>query len=434
MIDPATVYLSHDTRFGRDVTSDPTSCSAAASPSATTSRSAPSAISKAPTIGDGAHRRAVRAAASRARSSGATCMSAISSRSRRRCSRRAPRPTTSPISAMRMSAAGANIGAGTITCNYDGFFKHRTEIGAGAFIGSNTALVAPVKVGDGAIVGAGSVDHRATSRPTALVLSSGPRAKSAMARSVRERRWRSRKAAETEQELSEQCAASSASSARHEVAPLLIEGLRRLEYRGYDSAGIATLVNGTIERRRAEGKLVNLEKLLQERAGGRPDRHRPHALGDPWRAEREQRASARRPTASPSCTTASSRISASCGASSTAKGTASRRDTDTEVVVHLITDYLHAGVTPQEATAKTLARLEGAFALGILFAGRTDLMIAARARLAARDRLRRRRDVPRLRRAGAGAADAVDLLPRGRRLGGDHADRRARSTMRRARR
>ena len=53
--------------------------------------------------------------------------------------------------------AGANVGAGTITCNYDGFAKHRTEIGAGAFIGSNTALVAPVRIGDGAIVGAGSV-------------------------------------------------------------------------------------------------------------------------------------------------------------------------------------------------------------------------------------------------------------------------------------
>jgi bifunctional UDP-N-acetylglucosamine pyrophosphorylase/glucosamine-1-phosphate N-acetyltransferase len=56
--------------------------------------------------------------------------------------------------------AGANIGAGTITCNYDGFDKHYTDIGAGAFIGSNTALVAPVKVGDGAIVGAGSVITR----------------------------------------------------------------------------------------------------------------------------------------------------------------------------------------------------------------------------------------------------------------------------------
>ena len=53
--------------------------------------------------------------------------------------------------------AGANIGAGTITCNYDGFDKHNTDIGAGAFIGSNTALVAPVKIGDGAYVAAGSV-------------------------------------------------------------------------------------------------------------------------------------------------------------------------------------------------------------------------------------------------------------------------------------
>jgi bifunctional UDP-N-acetylglucosamine pyrophosphorylase/glucosamine-1-phosphate N-acetyltransferase len=56
--------------------------------------------------------------------------------------------------------AGANIGAGTITCNYDGFMKYHTDIGAGAFIGSNAALVAPVKIGDGAIVGAGSVITR----------------------------------------------------------------------------------------------------------------------------------------------------------------------------------------------------------------------------------------------------------------------------------
>ncbi len=56
--------------------------------------------------------------------------------------------------------AGANIGAGTITCNYDGFFKYKTDIGAGAFIGSNSSLVAPVKIGAGAIVGAGSVVAR----------------------------------------------------------------------------------------------------------------------------------------------------------------------------------------------------------------------------------------------------------------------------------
>ena len=53
--------------------------------------------------------------------------------------------------------AGSNIGAGTITCNYDGIAKHRTEIGKGAFIGSNSSLVAPVKIGDGAYIGSGSV-------------------------------------------------------------------------------------------------------------------------------------------------------------------------------------------------------------------------------------------------------------------------------------
>ena len=53
--------------------------------------------------------------------------------------------------------AGANVGAGTITCNYDGYLKSRTEIGAGAFIGSNSALVAPVSIGRGAIIGSGSV-------------------------------------------------------------------------------------------------------------------------------------------------------------------------------------------------------------------------------------------------------------------------------------
>ncbi len=69
--------------------------------------------------------------------------------------------------------AGANIGAGTITCNYDGFGKHRTAIGAGAFIGSNTALVAPVTIGEGAIVGAGSTITKDVSAD-ALAVARGP--------------------------------------------------------------------------------------------------------------------------------------------------------------------------------------------------------------------------------------------------------------------
>ena len=68
--------------------------------------------------------------------------------------------------------AGANVGAGTITCNYDGFFKHKTEIGAGAFVGSNSALVAPVTIGAGAIVAAGSV-ITADVAPDALAVARG---------------------------------------------------------------------------------------------------------------------------------------------------------------------------------------------------------------------------------------------------------------------
>jgi bifunctional UDP-N-acetylglucosamine pyrophosphorylase/glucosamine-1-phosphate N-acetyltransferase len=70
--------------------------------------------------------------------------------------------------------AGANIGAGTILCNYDGFNKHRTEIGAGAFIGSNTSLVAPVKIGEGAYIGSGSVITKDVA-PGALALERSPK-------------------------------------------------------------------------------------------------------------------------------------------------------------------------------------------------------------------------------------------------------------------
>ena len=90
--------------------------------------------------------------------------------------------------------ARANIGAGTITCNYDGFGKYRTVIGAGAFIGSNTALVAPVTVGDGAIVGAGSVITRDVESDSLAIERSEQRGIAGWARRFRERM--TRKAAE----------------------------------------------------------------------------------------------------------------------------------------------------------------------------------------------------------------------------------------------
>ncbi len=90
--------------------------------------------------------------------------------------------------------AKANVGAGTITCNYDGFFKDHTDIGAGAFIGSNTSLVAPVKVGDGAITGAGSVIVRDIPADS-LALTRGPHRENAdWARKFRERRGREKAA------------------------------------------------------------------------------------------------------------------------------------------------------------------------------------------------------------------------------------------------
>jgi len=90
--------------------------------------------------------------------------------------------------------ARANIGAGTITCNYDGFGKYRTEIGEGAFIGSNTALVAPVRVGDGAIVGAGSVITRDVEPDSLAIERSQQKGIAGWARRFRERM--TRKAAE----------------------------------------------------------------------------------------------------------------------------------------------------------------------------------------------------------------------------------------------
>jgi bifunctional UDP-N-acetylglucosamine pyrophosphorylase/glucosamine-1-phosphate N-acetyltransferase len=93
--------------------------------------------------------------------------------------------------------SGANIGAGTITCNYDGVAKHRTDIGKGAFIGSNSALVAPVKIGDHAYVGSGSVVT--TNVPAdALALARGQQTiKPGWAKRLRRRRGLGRKKPKT---------------------------------------------------------------------------------------------------------------------------------------------------------------------------------------------------------------------------------------------
>ncbi|PKU25060.1 glutamine--fructose-6-phosphate transaminase (isomerizing) [Telmatospirillum siberiense] len=164
---------------------------------------------------------------------------------------------------------------------------------------------------------------------------------------------------------------------KSKVAPLLVEGLRRLEYRGYDSAGLATLVNGHIDRRRARGKLINLEKLLVEQPmegviGLGHTRWATHGIPNETNAH---------PHATKYAAVVHNGIIENyldLRAELTAAGHVFESETDTEAVVQLISHYLAEGASPEEATAKMLKRVEGAFALGIIFAGRSDLMIAAR--------------------------------------------------------
>ncbi|ANK79716.1 MAG: glutamine--fructose-6-phosphate aminotransferase [Rhizobiales bacterium NRL2] len=164
---------------------------------------------------------------------------------------------------------------------------------------------------------------------------------------------------------------------RGEAAPRLLEGLKRLEYRGYDSAGIATLVNGGIERRRAEGKLVNLEKALAEWSldgdiGIGHTRWATH--GVPNEANAHPHATHRVALVHNGIIENYRELAAELKAA----GCVFASETDTEIVAHLITRNLEDGLGPREAVAAALKRLEGAFALGIIFAGEHELMIGAR--------------------------------------------------------
>lgn len=161
------------------------------------------------------------------------------------------------------------------------------------------------------------------------------------------------------------------------AAPHALEALRRLEYRGYDSAGIATLADGTIMRTRAEGKLGNLQARLEaEPLSGSA------AIGHTrWATH----GAATEDNAHPHAT---SRVAVvhngiienyrELRGGLEARGISFESETDTEVVTHLIDLELAAGQEPVEAVRRTLGRLEGAFALAIMFAGHADLLIGAR--------------------------------------------------------
>jgi len=161
------------------------------------------------------------------------------------------------------------------------------------------------------------------------------------------------------------------------AAPRLLDGLRRLEYRGYDSAGIATLVNGQINRRRAEGKLRNLDAVLAADplpgiVGIGHTRWATHGVANTTNAH---------PHTSDRVALVHNGIIENfrpLRAELEAKGYSFATETDTEVIVYLLTDLLKQGLSPKQAMVQGMKRLEGAFAIAVLVTGEDGLLMGAR--------------------------------------------------------
>jgi glucosamine--fructose-6-phosphate aminotransferase (isomerizing) len=161
------------------------------------------------------------------------------------------------------------------------------------------------------------------------------------------------------------------------AAPRLLEALRRLEYRGYDSAGIATLMDGKIDRRRAEGKLGNLAAALDAEplAGTTGIGHTRWAThGAPTTRNAHPHGTARVVVVHNGIIENHAELRAELEA----RGHAFQTETDTETFALLVDDFLQAGHAPEAAAAAALKRVHGAFALAMIFAGQPDLLICAR--------------------------------------------------------
>ncbi|NWG24236.1 MAG: glutamine--fructose-6-phosphate transaminase (isomerizing) [Pseudorhodoplanes sp.] len=164
---------------------------------------------------------------------------------------------------------------------------------------------------------------------------------------------------------------------REPVAEHLIEALKRLEYRGYDSAGIATVENGHLERRRAVGKIRNLETALDKAplSGTSGIGHTR------WATHGKPSEDNAHPHATPRLAVVHNGIIENFRElrdALTGSGVTFESETDTEVVAHLVTAELKKGASPVDAVRAVLPRLRGAFALAFVFAGEDDLMIGAR--------------------------------------------------------
>ncbi|WP_020399575.1 glutamine--fructose-6-phosphate transaminase (isomerizing) [Kordiimonas gwangyangensis] len=161
------------------------------------------------------------------------------------------------------------------------------------------------------------------------------------------------------------------------ATPRILESLKRLEYRGYDSAGIATLEGGTLDRRRAPGKLENLARKLRDNplTGNSGIGHTRWAThGEPTEANAHPHMTDRIAIVHNGIIENFRTLKKEL----LDTGVTFEGETDTEVVAHLLTRYLKEGLAPHDAFAKTLSRLEGAFALCVLISGEDNLMFGAR--------------------------------------------------------
>ena len=161
------------------------------------------------------------------------------------------------------------------------------------------------------------------------------------------------------------------------VAERLVEGLKRLEYRGYDSAGVAAIHDGAIERRRAEGKLANLVRELE----GNPLPGTTGIAHTRWATHGAPTTSNAHPHATREVALVHNGIIENFKTlreELTARGRVFDSETDTEVVAHLVSELVEQGASPRDAVAQVLPRLHGAFALAILFRSSPDMLIGAR--------------------------------------------------------
>jgi glutamine---fructose-6-phosphate transaminase (isomerizing) len=164
---------------------------------------------------------------------------------------------------------------------------------------------------------------------------------------------------------------------RGPAAPQLIDALKRLEYRGYDSAGVATLENGKLTRRRAEGKLKNLEsRLAREPLQG------PIGIGHTrWATHGRPTENNAHPHATEKLAVVHNGIIENFSElrrELEQDGAKFATETDTEVIAHLVTAEMNKGASPVDAVKMALPRLRGAFALAFLFAGEDNLLVGAR--------------------------------------------------------